>query len=515
MLAEPAFVGLVAVVLSAAVCHALPPSTFLSVYGGPTYTPGVGGFPEVVSESPVFVNNVGTAAGYAVKYNASGMFIGSRAARWDGSGMPAVELGNLGTDTYGIAISSVFAINSAGTVAGGANKYDDSGMALGTRAVRWDSSHTEATELENLGTDTSGVTYGTAFAINTSGSAVGFANKYDAAGAEFGARAVRWDGSGAATELGSIGAGIGESYAFAVNDAGTAVGRADKYIDPEAYLGWRAVRWDGSGAAATELGNLGTGPSGGAWNYAYAVNNAGTAIGVAQKYDAAGNSLADRVAVRWDSSGTAATELGDLVALGDGAAYAFAINDAGTAVGYSQKQDESGTFLGERAVRWDGSGTAATELGSLGTDAHGGTAAAAVDINNAGVAVGRAIYHDDSGMHIGNRAVYWRLDNVAVDLNTLIDPTSGWMLYRANSISDSGWIAGVGEFDPDGRGGQDPYQRLFLIHVPATAVPEPTTLAVVALGLAGLAMANTSSRNCCRPHIMSLPGTRTHTLTAR
>jgi hypothetical protein len=262
------------------------------------------------------------------------------------------------------------------------------------------------------------------------------------------------------------------------------------------------------------LGNLGTGPSGGAHNYAYAVNNAGTAIGVAEKYDASGNYMGER-AVRWDGSGTAATELGDLAAIVDGTTYVYAINDAGAAVGYSQKQDASGMFLGQPAVRWDRSSTTAIELGGLGTDAHGGTIAEAFDINNAGVAVGQAIYHDDAGRHVGYKAVYWGLDTLAVDLNTLIDPTSGWTLHRANSISDTGWIAGVGEFDPDGSGGQDPYLRLFLIRVPATAVPEPATFALVALGLAGLAMANMRSRSRNGRYAISVRDASTQTPSAR
>jgi hypothetical protein len=155
--------------------------------------------------------------------------------------MPAVELGNLGADMNGIASSSMSGIDNAGTAVGGAVKYNAAGEYLGTRAVRWDSSSTAATELGNLGADGSGVAYGIAYAINDSGAAVGWT----------GARAVRWDGSGtAATELANLG---GESYAYAVNNAGTAVGRADKYDDSGNFIGWRAVRWDASGTAATEL----------------------------------------------------------------------------------------------------------------------------------------------------------------------------------------------------------------------------------------------------------------------
>jgi hypothetical protein len=39
----------------------------------------------------------------------------------------------------------------------------------------------------------------------------------------------------------------------------------------------------------------------------------------------------------------------------------------------------------------------------------------------------------------------------------------------AQDISDTGWIAGVGVFDPDGSGAHVAYSRHFLIHVPAAA----------------------------------------------
>ena len=46
------------------------------------------------------------------------------------------------------------------------------------------------------------------------------------------------------------------------------------------------------------------------------------------------------------------------------ATVAFDINDAGTAVGYANKYSGN-TFLGQRAVRWDAFTTAATELGTV------------------------------------------------------------------------------------------------------------------------------------------------------
>ena len=37
------------------------------------------------------------------------------------------------------------------------------------------------------------------------------------------------------------------------------------------------------------------------------------------------------------------------------------------------------------------------------------------------------------------------------DLNTLIDPSSGWMLEEATGINDNGWIVGYGYNSATGR----------------------------------------------------------------
>jgi hypothetical protein len=177
-------------------------AAYVSVYGGLTYSPEDGGF---LGGDVSDVNNAGVAVGSADKYDASGEYVGSRAFRWDGSGSAAIELANLGADPSGYTDTGVYAINNAGIAVGGGYKYDSLGAEMGSSAIRWDASGA-ATELGNLGTDVSGNSYSYAYAVNAAGAAVGFAGKYDASGTEFGSRAVRWDASGAATELGNLGA---------------------------------------------------------------------------------------------------------------------------------------------------------------------------------------------------------------------------------------------------------------------------------------------------------------------
>jgi hypothetical protein len=75
----------------------------------------------------------------------------------------------------------------------------------------------------------------------------------------------------------------------------------------------------------------------------------------------------------------------------------------------------------------------------------------------------------------------WGPDGVAIDLNTLIDPASGWVLGGAQTITNDNWVSGYGSFDPDGKGPLQPYARLYLIHVPEPAFMAPLMLAALAI----------------------------------
>jgi Protein of unknown function (DUF3466) len=458
-------------VVAGSVTHAMP------IYGGPSYdsTTGTGYQTPDLSYTLGSTAGHGMAVGSAFKYGAN-TNLGLRALRWYASETAATELGHLGTNSSGFTNSYVGAVSAAGTAVGFAEKYRGN-LSLGNRAVRWDVSGTVATELSHLGVDSSGYTSSSAHAVNAAGTAVGYADKRSS-GINVGSRAVRWDASGtAATELGTLGtdsSGYNHSRALALNTTGTVFGVTAKYVG-NTWLGNRAVRWDASGTAATELGTLGT--KGGITNsYVYAVNDAGTAVGYAQQYSN-GTFVGDR-AVRWDASGTAASELGHLGTPSDGVTYSYAydINAAGTAVGYTYRYNN--WAQGARAVRWDASGTAATELGNLGTDTNGFSESRAFAVNIFGTAVGFAVKYKAT-LPQSRRAVAWGLDGVALDLNTLLSPSDAvlWRLTEARGISDTGWITGYGMFDPDGEGGLSAYQRAFLIQL-----PEPASILLLAVG---------------------------------
>jgi hypothetical protein len=466
-----AMTGAVAAVALAGWAVPSPASAaYVGVYGGPaTLIPVIGG-PDTYPVT--HVNAAGLAVGIGFGQ------LGERANRWDAT-HAAVELGNLGTAPGGQARTFVTSVNAAGTAVGSADKYEG-GAYKGSRAVRWGASGTTGTELGTLGTDAGGTTVADAAAVNSAGIVVGRLRKFDA-GVYKGDRPVRWDASGTATELGNLGAdanGVADGYAAAINGAGTAVGYVYKYGASRADQGMRPVRWDSTGTAATELGVVGTDAIGRRELGALTINGAGTAFGSVYKVGASDVLMGWR-AVRWDAASTAAVELGNIGTDWTGGytnTHVNAANEAGTAVGDADKYDASGnTLLGTRAVRWDASGAAAIQLGTLATATYGYTA---LDVNAAGAAVGYAFNLTPNSQPT---PIYWGPDGSAIDLNTLIDPASGWKLIMAQSISDTNWIGGIGTFDPDGPGGQQAYARLFVVQV-----PEPTTLSL--LGVCGIAL---------------------------
>jgi hypothetical protein len=154
---------------------------------------------------------------------------------WDTNGA-ALELGDLGTNSSGFTRSEAYEVDNAGRVGGYAKKYV-SGFDRGTRAVRWDSTGA-AVELGTLATDTNGFAENEVFEMNGAGQMVG------ASGANAAAlRAVRWDpDSTIPIELGRISTVAGflpDSKAYFINERGEAVGTAEKSQSDERAVYWR------------------------------------------------------------------------------------------------------------------------------------------------------------------------------------------------------------------------------------------------------------------------------------
>jgi probable HAF family extracellular repeat protein len=278
----------------------------------------------------------------------------------------------------------------------------------GYRAVRWDPGSTATKELDVLGHDARGVANSGAYVINASGSAAGYSNKY-VFGVDKGRRAVRWDVSGAVTELGNLGVdanGFTNSFASSINDAGTTFGSADKYV-AASNMGPRPVRWEASSTTAIELGNLGVDKNGTTLARIHDSNANGVAVGYANKYFA-GLNVGYR-AVRWDATSTEATELAFNNSL------ANAINDAGIVVGFADGRN------GHSAALWWPSG-AVINLNDLIDPASGWSRLfSAVDINNNNWITGVGIFDSDGAGPL--------------------DPYDRWFLMRIPEPSSFGALA--------------------------------------------------------------------------
>lgn len=217
-----------------------------------------------------------------------------------------------------------------------------------------------------------------------------------------------------------------------------------------------------------DLGTLG-----GISSTANAVNLLGQAVGSAAL--ASGDAHAFRTAP--NGAITAASDLGTL---GGSSSNALSINALGQVVGQSDLANGTSGTVSRHAFVWTQgatNGTAGnmqmTDLGSLGGDS------VANGINDLGSIVGFSLLADGSTFD----AFLYR-NNQMINLNSLIDPNSGWILQDATAINDNGQIAGFGLFN-----GQT---RAFLLN----AAPEPSAPCILAIGLGALGLLVARKRRC-------------------
>jgi MYXO-CTERM domain-containing protein len=265
--------------------------------------------------------------------------------------------------------------------------------------------------------------YTQAYAINNAGQMTGENQKSSVGYYE----AFRYSG-GATTNLGMH--GYYYSTGVAINDSGVVAGNGD-FGRGEAY----GFTYDAS------MHDLPT--FGGNWSIAKGINNQGEVVGQATYFT---NQVEH--AVWYSSSGMV-----DLTPDTDHSTIAVGINDAGQIL----INDNGRSLLYQNGVSVD--------MGTLSA----GYGVQATAINQLGQAVGNA---DTSGGAHG----FIYSNGTMIDLNSLIDPASGWTITSASDINDLGQITAQA---CNALGCQG--VRLDL----TSAVPEPASSS---LALAGLGM---------------------------
>jgi probable HAF family extracellular repeat protein len=194
------------------------------------------------------------------------------------------------------------------------------------------------------------------------------------------------------------------------------------------------------------------------------INNAGQIVGHSSTALASGGY--GMHATIWN--GTKATDLGTIEGWQN--SFANAINDSGDVVGWSH------TVGFQHATLWKDS--TAIDLGTLG-----GNFSRANAINDKGQVVGYSNLIAGYNEH-PHRATLWN-GTVPTDLNTYLDPSmvgAGWVLNEAYGINEEGTVVGFAYNSiTNERSG-------FILSL--SAVPEPTTYALMLVGLGLIAGAS-------------------------
>jgi hypothetical protein len=263
-------------------------------------------------------------------------------------------------------------------------------------------------------------------------------------GNSLGFRALRWTPTGfqQLSTLGLTNAGYGEASALSVNASGAAVGSSMLYWSSGFNAGQRAVRWDALSTEVRALPTIGSSVTSGMASNAFALNDDGTAVGFSNKY-APGRVFMGSRAVRWSGVDDMAEELGDigLDASGYAQAAAYDVNPVGTAVGYATKYTD-GITRGERAVRWLPNSSSAIELESIGVDSLGRAYASAIAVNASGTVVGKSTKNNSATL-FGTVAARWEAGStIAVELGSLGENSAGERSSSASDINNVGTVVG-------------------------------------------------------------------------
>jgi hypothetical protein len=337
-----------------------------------------------------------------------------------------------GIDQY----SNPASVDNAGQAGGISERFTPSGGYLG-----YDSWFFNGTTTEQIGLTGSGYSYNNGSGVfeyddsipmNAAGQVAGYSERFNSSGTELGEDA--WLFNGTTTEqIGFTGSGYSYTNASGLfeasatsylNNAGDVVGTSNRYSSSGTSLGTDS--WLFNGLTIQQIGLTGSGytyTNGSGVNEtsvpyvgAGELNNAGQAIGYSNRYSSSGTNLGRDT---WFFNGTSTQQIGLT-----GGSYSYTngsgvfedgfllqMNNAGQVAGYSDRFSSSGSNLGEDS--WFFNGTTTQQIGLTGSGYNFTLASGVFEgnqpgaLNNAGQVAGFSERFSSSGSSLGEDSWFY------------------------------------------------------------------------------------------------------------
>jgi probable HAF family extracellular repeat protein len=322
--------------------------------------------------------------------------------------------------------SSGSALNAGGQVAGSSYTTGDAGQ----HAYVWKPTVSGGTSGAMTDLGTLGGTQSFGNSLNASGQVAGesFTTSDAATHAFLWKPTTAGGASGTMYNLGTLGGT--NSYAYDINATGEVTGASDRTGDSKTHTFlWKPTMPNGTSGTMFNLGSLGGTESNGD-----AINASGQVAGSSlTNGDAAYHAFLWKPATPNGTSGT----MHDLLTLGGNESFGGSINASGQLAGFSNPTG-SAAF---HAYLWTPTISNGTSGTMLDLSTLGGLNSYSYNVGTTGQVVGASEVNVNSTL---THAFLYSSSTGIIDLNTRIDPLSGWILSDAAAINDAGQITGQG-----------------------------------------------------------------------
>ncbi len=490
----------------------------------------------------------GLLAGYSNRYNGGTEYLGRTVWLYDGTTTRVIGLTGPGyTRDDGYRASFLRHITESGFVVGDSNRYDQH-TDLGRAAWLYDGTTTTEVGLDDYEhTASNGYRYSMAEELTETGLVIGYSKRYNHGAAAIGQSAWLYDGT-STVRLGFTGSGYtrldgyGYSKATDVTESGFVIGYSARYRS-HTYTCLGQTAWLYNGTATRRIGLIDSEhirADGYSYSWPLHLTESGLVTGYSERYSGsqdmgltawvydgittrpigltdpehtrsdgyrvstpqwltesglvtghsdryAGSQCMGRTVWLYDGTTTRPIGLADPIhTRNDGYRYSHIsrITESGFVGGFSIRYNGGPTELGHTAWVYDPlADTTVAFIGSVRSDGY--AFSEVLYLGDDGLALGYYEWFAPDDTDLGNRAFAWTPSAGFTALDLMVAgglEANGWeQLYNAYKANATGQILGYGK-----RLDQTSGQMAYLLTPTATTIPEPGTVALLALGMVAL-----------------------------